>query len=480
MDNGFAPDVTPSAPQELPYDNIIPYEHQVPPEGLPESPAHGPSLANRIGTTKVYLLSDTSSKAIRPGKRKASSTDENDEGDNGDDQGGGRAKDEMEIDQDPILRANAILLQGPPVSHLPTARIFDYAAHFDIHPLGLEWIDDTTCIFVFPSKQAARSAFITLQKPRATTWTPPPSESTLTMSTTELMTAHPIPISLWPPEDRIHHSLGVGRGLRGTLSMRWARMDDKKKRGANKDSAFYKKHGLDAGKESAGFGVVPASAAAAADDGECSLAKRLSKVGDTLEERTAMDDEREVETTGPEGVREWDRGKPGVRKLEKQILSSGSIGGKRKRGRKDDIDEFLGDDLEGEEMHMEENGKDQLDGDNDPPGSSSSKMRSDYIAKDGRTIIGPINGNSPGLVDRITARLPRRRSPWGGRRGEVSEEEDSQELRERVGGEGRGWQGGRRRGRNKGGFNDGVGEPPRKKTREELDEELEAFLNDRV
>jgi len=214
--------------------------------------------------------------------------------------------------------------------------------------------------------------------------------------------------------------------------MRWARVDDKKKRGAKKDSAFYRKHGVDAGKESAGFGVVPASAtvaAAAAEGG--SLARRLGPVGDTLEERIAVTDvEDDKVATAADGVREWDLGKPGVEgvTLENRISSS-PPGRKRKRGGKDDIDEFLADDEE-------------------PAAEPPSKMRSDYIAQTGR----------------ITARLPKRPRA---REGNWADDEEAASRR----------RGGRRRGRNRA---IETGEPPRKKTREELDEELEAFLNDRT
>lgn len=216
--------------------------------------------------------------------------------------------------------------------------------------------------------------------------------------------------------------------------MRMARVDDKKKRGAKKDSAFYRKHGVDAGKESAGFGVVPASAtvAAAAAEGN-SLARRLGPVGDTLEERIAVDVEGDKAAAAVDGVREWDLGKPGVEgavTLENRISSS-SPGRKRKRGGKDDIDDFLGDDLNEEE-----------------PAEPPSKMRSDYISQ----------------TSRITARLPKRTR---GREVNWGEDEEAASRR----------RGGRRRGRNRAVE---AGEPPRKKTREELDEELEAFLNDRA
>jgi hypothetical protein len=75
------------------------------------------------------------------------------------------------------------------------------------------------------------------------------------------------------------------------IHMRWARIDDMKKRGAKKDSAFYRKHGQEAGKDSAGFGIVPASVTVdtAAVEGGGGLARRLAPAGDMLEERIMMD-----------------------------------------------------------------------------------------------------------------------------------------------------------------------------------------------
>lgn len=55
-DDGFPVDLS------LSYDNTVAYEEQVPPSNNPEPT----SLANRIGHTKVYLLSESS--AARVGK----------------------------------------------------------------------------------------------------------------------------------------------------------------------------------------------------------------------------------------------------------------------------------------------------------------------------------------------------------------------------------------------------------------------------
>lgn len=138
---------------------------------------------------------------------------------------------------DPSLRDNAILLHGSPISSLPTDNIFAYATHFDSHPIGLEWVDDTTCILVFPSKAAARAAFRVLTK----SYAEDPSEE-------GFVTSKPIPVALWPAEERINKSLGKGEGLKGAIRMRWALTSDVKKKGAKKESQFYKKYGTAAGK----------------------------------------------------------------------------------------------------------------------------------------------------------------------------------------------------------------------------------------
>ena len=157
--------------------------------------------------------------------------------------------------------------------------------------------------------------------------------------------------------------------------MCWARVD-KKKRGAKKDNAFYKKHGQEASKESAAFCVGLASvtvAAAAAEEGVGGgLARWLAPAGDMLEERIAMDggDGRAV----PEGVGELEPGSLSARK-------------RKQRGRRDEADEFLGEDLNDEEPAA---------------ARSPSKMRSDCIAQDGRTAA------------RTTARLPRSTRERGG------------------------------------------------------------------
>ncbi|KAH7930060.1 hypothetical protein BV22DRAFT_1028803 [Leucogyrophana mollusca] len=279
------------------------------------------------------------------------------------------------MDGDELMRANALLLTGTPISHLPTARIFAYATHFDAHPMGLEWLNDNSCILVFESKVSARTAYRYLQKS--------PAEDA---DEDGFITAKPIPIALWPPEERINKSLGKGQGLKGAIRMRWAKNDDVKRKGAKQESEFYKKYGVTAGKDA---------------DGEGPLKRRKRE-------------ETEAEV------------------LQKSQLD-------------DDLDAFLSEDR---------------------PASPPSKMRSDYLDATGRTLLertSVMREFTPELKDRITAPLPRR-----GRGRQLTERlGDSKWTHIKGDGDnGRVVEGGRRKGR------------PRK-TQQDLDDELDAFLNEK-
>jgi hypothetical protein len=198
--------------------------------------------------------------------------------------------------------------------------------------MGLEWIDDFTAIFVFESKFAARTAWKYLRKSAEED----PNED-------GFVTARPIPIAFWPPEERINKSLGTGEGLKGTIKMRWAKVDDVKKKGAKKDSQFYKKHGVTAGKDVRG-------------DESVKRRKRDTEE-DAIQKKAQLDDE---------------------------------------------LDAFLADDDVEEEVI-------------EPP-SPPSKMRSDYIGNDGRTLLertSSIRAHPLSLESRITAPLPRRRGGRG-------------------------------------------------------------------
>jgi len=240
--------------------------------------------------------------------------------------------------KDLAYRPNALLMTGSPIAHLPTARIFAYSTHFDAHPMGLEWVDDNTCVLVFESIKTAREAFNRLQKSASEA---PDME--------DLITAKPIPIAFWPPEERINQTLGKGQGLKGTIRMRWAKADDVKKKGAKKESQFYKRHGRTAGKELFNGRDLPPPKRRRRDD--------------------SQDDERQKA------------------ELDNQL------------------DQFLAED---DEMPTNE------DAEPDIPASPPSKMRSDYIAKDGRTLLERtslirLHSNElPDLASRLTAPLPRR------------------------------------------------------------------------
>jgi len=138
------------------------------------------------------------------------------------------------LSDDSTRRPNALLLHGPPIAHLSTKLIFEYATHFDAKPLGLEWIDDTTCVLFFASSVAAKEALSLLQR----TSSEPPDERGFVL-------ARSIPMAFWPPKQRIDASLGKGEGLKGSLHLRWAEVTDVKKRGARNRSEFYRKHGVD-------------------------------------------------------------------------------------------------------------------------------------------------------------------------------------------------------------------------------------------
>lgn len=174
------------------------------------------------------------------------------------------------------IRENAILLYGTPISHLPTNNIFAYATQFDTKPTALEWIDDTTCILVFPTRASARAAFGALTK---------------TSASQELedgfVVAKSVPVHLWPPEDRINESLGKGEGLKGAMKMRWATPGDVKQRGANKNSEFYKRYGRTAGRT---------------DEGEVPEVKRRRRDVHEAEKKAELDQELEEFLTEERGA----------------------------------------------------------------------------------------------------------------------------------------------------------------------------------
>jgi len=283
--------------------------------------------------------------------------------------------------------------------------------------MGLEWVDDNTCVFVFPSRAAARTAYYRLRKAGVDE----PDVS-------GFIIANPIPIALWPPEERINTSLGKGQGLKGTLHMRWALNDDVKKKGARGQSAFYKKHGTTAGKE------------LYTKDANSQPAKR----------RRRGEEDPDPELT--------------VAAIKAQL--------------DEQLDEFLAEEDEDPEPP-------------EPP-SPPSKMRSDYIATDGRTLLERTSlirvhpePESDLLASRIMAPLPRRARAGGGV-GKMYSESLSERVRPEETlkwGKEREKDDSRPRRRERGGRDGRQRQPraeqPRSKTQQELDDELEAFLNEK-
>ncbi|KAJ7667584.1 hypothetical protein DFH06DRAFT_1182935 [Mycena polygramma] len=396
--DAFPEDGAGDAYPALSYDDTA-YEEQLP------TPAEQASLAARIETVATR----------GGGKRKHGEEDASN-------------PEDVDMDEDTTYRGNALLFQGSPISSLPTARLFAYATHFEANPLGLEWVDDERCVFVFDSKTDARAAYKFLQKHISEE---PDAEG--------YITAKPIPVAVWPPEERINSSLGKGQGLKGTIRMRWAKTEDVKKRGAKKDSQFYKKHGWTAGKE-------------------------------------AYDDD-----AAPAPAKRRRQGSGGRDELEKAALDA-------------ELDAFIRADDEPEP---------ELEPELEVPSSPVSKMRSDYISNDGRTLLqrtSLMRAQPDTLESRLTAPLPRRaRAPRGTMYADILEnsrtenrlewgrdEQDLQWGREpRKTGRSNGGRRdtGRRNGRSGGGGGGGGERRSRNErpalTHEDLDAELDAFLEDK-
>ena len=146
------------------------------------------------------------------------------------------------------LRPNALYLYGNPISHLPTNNLFGYARHYNAEPVALEWVDDKTCVFVFASVAACSAALAAIRK----TLDEVPDFD-------DCVTAKPVPLLLWPPEDRINKTLGMSKGLNDSIHVRIARQTDKKARGAKTRSQFYQKHGPNAGKDPSAHSIGRAS-----------------------------------------------------------------------------------------------------------------------------------------------------------------------------------------------------------------------------
>jgi len=145
---------------------------------------------------------------------------------------------------DESLRPNAILLQGSSISNLPTSNIFAYVGHYDVKPIGLEWIDDMTCVLVFQTNRAAVASHARLLR-----------SGEEEPDVFGLSAAQPVPPGVSPPDSKSGDEAAIAgeSDLFGGIRMRWARKDDVKQKGAKSQSRFYQRHGETAGKDGKGF-----------------------------------------------------------------------------------------------------------------------------------------------------------------------------------------------------------------------------------
>lgn len=321
--------------------------------------------------------------------------------------------------------------------------------------MGLEWVDDQTCVFVFSSRKDARDAFAKLTKPAVTmSANAETAEDVVPMSIdnpadTDYTLAKAFPISLWPPEERITQTLGKGHGLKGPICMRWARVDDVKKKGAKQASRFYRKHGSKAGKE-------------------LFNGRDLPPVQPPKRKQT-----------------EW---------LEEE---------ERRKELDKELDDFLAEDEENEgdeysdsrhKKRPRHSSRTRTPMSHEGPRSPPSKMRSDYIADDGRTLLertsllrhhpyasDPLD-DTPDLASRLMVALPK-----GRRRREDLDRlspgnrigiKDSEKLHwgRSNDTDSRTWRRGKREREIRRGGANKIGDRP-KITQQELDDELDAFFN---
>lgn len=330
--------------------------------------------------------------------------------------------------------------------------------------MGLEWVDDRTCVFVFSSKKDAREAFSRLTKPDAVganTGAESNSDDVAPMSVDDpldldFISARPFPVALWPPEERINQSLGQGRGLKGPIRMRWARVDDVKKKGANRTSQFYKKHGSKAGKELFnGRDLPPAQPS-----------KRKRQEFPLDEERRRKELDKQLDDFLAEDEANSD------------AEDTGRLGRKRAR------------------YHSRSYSPSRTPPSAGPPPSPPSKMRSDYIANDGRTLLERTSllryhplGSDPLADDgssdaRLVLPLPRRKRGGRGRKfGEIPSVVGSLSLENRIrsthedSDSGVRWDVSRDKKRKNPRERKRKGGERSVKTQQELDDELDAFLN---
>jgi len=184
---------------------------------------------------------------------------------------------------DEPLRQNAILLQGTSIASLPTSNIFAYVGHYDVKPIGLEWIDDTTCVLVFETRRAAVTSHARLLR-----------SGEEEPDVFGLSAAQPVPSGVLPPGSKPGDDAAVEdeSELFGGIRMRWARNDDVKQKGAKGQSKFYQRHGEMAGKDGKGFFDDPPSRR------KRTRTKRGRKAADDDDIKARLDQELEAFAAG--------------------------------------------------------------------------------------------------------------------------------------------------------------------------------------
>jgi len=145
--------------------------------------------------------------------------------------------------------------------------------------MGVEWVNDTTCVFVYSSSPLARAARQALCKDPEQ---PEDEEG--------FVHAKSLPVELWPIEVRLNEVLGKSKGLKGHIQMRWAKAGDMKEKGAAKKSEFYKKHGETAGKE--GKDAAMASRKRERGDAGDDYEKKKARLDAELDSFPGQDDAR--------------------------------------------------------------------------------------------------------------------------------------------------------------------------------------------
>jgi hypothetical protein len=66
------------------------------------------------------------------------------------------------------VRLSALHLSGPPITQLSTSRLFALITQWGAAPLGLEWVNDSSCVVVFANAIAALSALQLVSRPSYT------------------------------------------------------------------------------------------------------------------------------------------------------------------------------------------------------------------------------------------------------------------------------------------------------------------------